>query len=67
MKLRNNVFIYIPRRSTSHYGNQSWQGDGASLWNKFNKDFFPNHDLTSFLKLKLFLMRRFLQTYENEL
>ena len=49
---RNNLLIYIPRMSTSRYGNHSLRSDGASLWNKFFKDFFPNHDLTSFLKLK---------------
>ena len=59
----NNSLIFIPRMSTSRYGNHS----DASLWNKFFKDFFPNHDLTSFFKLKSFLMKRFLQTYENEL
>ena len=53
--------------STSRYGNHTLRGDGASLWNKFFKDFFTNHDLTYFLKLKSFLMKRFLQTYENEL
>ena len=52
---------------TSQYGNHSLRGNGASLWNKFFNDFFPNHDLTSFLKLKSFLMKRFPQTYENEL
>ena len=64
---RSNLLIYIPRISASRYGNHSLRGDGASLWNKFFKDFFPNHDLTSFLKLKPFLMKPFLQTYENEL
>ena len=64
---RNNLLIYIPRMSTSQYGNQSLRVDGASLWNKFLKYFFPNHDLTSFLKLKSFLMKRFLQIYGNEL
>ena len=64
---RNNLLIYISRMSTSRYGNHSLRGDGASLWNKFFKDFFPSHDLTSFFKLKSFLMKRFLQTYENEL
>ena len=64
---RNNLLIYIPRMSTSRYGNHSLRSDGASLWNKFFKDFFPSHDLTSFFKLKSFLMKRFLQTYENEL
>ena len=64
---RNNLSIYIPRMSTSRYSNQSLRDDGASLWNKLFKDFFPNHDLTSFLKLKSFLMKRFLQTYKNEL
>ena len=63
----SNLLIYIPRISTSRYGNHSLRDDGASLWNKFFKDFFPNHDLTSFRKLKSFLMKRFLQTYENEL
>ena len=60
---RNNLLIYIPRMSTSQYGNHSLRGDGASLWNKLFKDFFPNHDLTSFLKLKSFLMKQFLQIY----
>ena len=64
---RNNLLIYIPRMSTSRYGNHSLRSDGASLWNKFFKDFFPSHDLTSFFKLKSFLMKRFQQTYENEL
>ena len=64
---RNNLLIYIPRMSTSRYGSHSLRGDGASLWNKFFKDFFPSHDLTSFFKLKPFLMKRFLQTYENGL
>ena len=64
---RNNLLIYIPRITTSRYGNHSLRSDGASLWNKFFKDFFLNHDLTSFLKLKSFLTKRFLQTYENEL
>ena len=70
---RNNLLTYSPRMSTSQYGNYSLRGDGASLWNKFFEDFFPNHDLTSFLKLsflpqKSFLIKRFLQTYEkNEL
>ena len=63
----NNLLIYIPRITTSRYGNHSLRSDGVSLWNKFFKDFFPNHDLTSFLRLKSFLMKRFLQTYENEL
>ena len=54
---RNNLLIYIPRMSTSRYGNHSLRGDGASLWNKFFKYFFPSHDLTSFFKLKLFLMK----------
>ena len=53
--------------STSRYGNHSLRGDGDFLWNKFFKGFLPNHDLTSFLKLKSFRMKRFLQTYENEL
>ena len=53
--------------STSHYGNHSLRGDGAYLWNNFFKGFFPSHDLTSFVKPKSFLMKRFLQTYENEL
>ena len=52
---------------TSKYDNLSLRGDGASLWNKFFKDFFQNHDLTPFLKLKSFLMRRLRHTYENEL
>ena len=64
---RKNLLIYIPRMSTSRYGNHCLRCDGASLWNKFFKDFFPSHDLTSFFKLKSFLMKRFLQTYENEL
>ena len=59
---RNNLLIYIPRMSTFQYRNHFLRGDGASLWNKFFKCFFPNHDLTSFLKLKLFLKKRFLQT-----
>ena len=59
---RNNLLIYIPRMSTSQYGNHSLRGDGASLWNKLFQDFFPNHDLTSFLKLKSFLMKQFQQT-----
>ena len=63
----NNLLIYIPTISTSRYGNHSLHGDGASLWNKFFKDFFPNHDLTSFPKVKSFLMKRFLQTYKNVL
>ena len=67
MNKRNNLLIYIPRLSTSQYGNHFLRGDGASLWNNFFKDFFTNQDLTSFLKLKLFLMKRFHQTYENEL
>ena len=62
----NNLLIYIQRMSTSRYGNHSLCGDGA-LWNKLFKDFFPSHDLTSFFKLKSFLLKRFLQTYENEL
>ena len=64
---RKNLLIYIPRMSTSRYGNHCLRCDGASLWNKFFKDFFPSHDLTSFFKLKSFLMKRFQQTYENEL
>ena len=64
---RNDLLIYIPRLSTSRYGNRSLRGDGASSWNKLFKYFFPNHDLTFFLKLKSFLMKQFLQTYENEL
>ena len=59
---RNNLLIYISRMSTSRYGNHSLRGDGASLWNKFFKDFFPSHDLTSFFKLKSLLMKRFLET-----
>ena len=65
--IRNNLLIYLPRIAASQYGNHSLRGDGASLWNKFFKDFSPNHDLTSSLKLKSFLMKRFLQPYENEL
>ena len=53
--------------SASRYGNHSLRGDGASLWNKFFKGIFPSHDLTSFFKLKSFFMKRFLQTYGNEL
>ena len=64
---RNNLLIYIPRMSTSRYGNHSLCGDGVSLWNKFFKDFFPSHGLICFFKLKSFLMKRFLKTYENEL
>ena len=64
---RNDLLIYIPRLSTSRYGNSSLHGDGASLWNKFFKYFFSKPLMTSFLKLKLFLMKRFLQTYEDEL
>ena len=64
---RNNLLIYIPRIPASQYGNLSLHGDGASVWNKFFKDIFPNHNLTSFLKLKSFFMKPFLQTYENEL
>ena len=41
----NNLLIYIPRMSTSQYYNHSLRSDGASLWNKFFKDFFSNHDL----------------------
>ena len=63
---RNNLLICIPRISTSQYGNHSLRDDGASLWNKLFTDFFPKHDLTSFLKLKSFLTKRLLQTYENE-
>ena len=63
----NNFLIYIPRMFTSQYGNHSLRSDGGSVWNKLFKDFFPNHDMTSFLKQKSFLMKRFLQTYENEL
>ena len=55
-----NFLIYIPRMSTSPYGNHSLRGD-AFLWNKFFED------LTCFSKLKSFLMKRFLQTCENEL
>ena len=43
------------------------RGGGAFIWNKVFKDYFPDHDLTSLFKLKSFLMKRFLQTYENEL
>ena len=64
---RNNLLIYIPGMSAFQYGNHSLCGNGASLWNRFLKDFFPNHDLNSFFELKLFLMKRILQTYENEL
>ena len=32
---RNNLLIYIPRMSTSQYGNYSLRSDCASLWNKF--------------------------------
>ena len=64
---RNNLLIYIRRMSTSRYDNHSLRDDGAYLWNTLFKDFLPNHDLTSFLKLKSFLMKRFLQSYENEL
>ena len=53
--------------STSQSDNHSLRGDGAFVWNIVFKDFFPAHDLTSLLKLKSFLMKRFLQTYENEL
>ena len=63
----NNLLIYIPRMSTSRYGNHSLCDDGACLWNKSFKDFFPSHDLTSFFKLKSILVKQFLQTYENEL
>ena len=59
--------LLISRLPISRYGNHSLGGDGASLWNTFFKYFFPNYYLTSFLKLKPFLMERFLQTYENEL
>ena len=31
---RNNLLIYIPRMSTSQYGNYSLRSDCASLWNK---------------------------------
>ena len=64
---RMNLLIYISRVSTSQYCNHSLHSDGASLCNKFFKYFFPNHDLTSFLKLKSFVMRRFLQINGNEL
>ena len=56
---RNNFLIYSPRMSISRYGNHSLRGDGASLWNKSFKCFLSNHDLTSFFKLKSFLMKRF--------
>ena len=62
----NNFFIYI-WMPTSQYGNHSLCGDGASLWNKLFKDLFPNHDFTSSLKLKSFLMKGFLQIYKNDL
>ena len=64
---RKNLLIYIPRMSTSRNGNHYFHSDGASLRNKFFKDFFPSHDLTSFFKLKSFLIKRFQQTYENEM
>ena len=53
--------------SNSQYGNHSLHGDGTSIWNKFFKVFFQNHDMTSFLKLFSFLMKQFLQTSENRL
>ena len=64
---RNSLLIYIPRMSTCRYGNHSLRGDGAFIWNKFFKYFFPNHDLTFFFKLTSFLMKRFPQTCKNEL
>ena len=53
--------------SISQYVNPSLGEDGASLSNKLCKICFRKHDLTSFFKLKSFLMKRFLQTYEIEL
>ena len=53
--IHNNSLIYSARVPILRI-------DGASLWSKFF-----NHDLTAFLKLKAFLMKQFLQTYENEL
>ena len=65
---RKNSLIYNNlRMSTSQYGSHSLRGDDASLWNKFFKDFFRNHDLTLLLKLRSIPMRWLLQTYENEL
>ena len=58
---RNDLLIYIARMSTSQQSNRSLHSDGASLWNEFFKDFFSNHDLMSFFKLKSFLMKRFLR------
>ena len=51
---RNSLLIYIPRMSTSQYDNHSLRGDGVFIWNKVFKDYFPDHDLTSLLKLKSF-------------
>ena len=48
---RKNLLIYVPKMSTSWYGNHSLRSDGASLWNKFFKDFVINHGLTSALEL----------------
>ena len=51
---RKNLLIYVPKMSTSRYvyfGNHFLRSDGASLWNKFLKDFIINHGLTSVLKL----------------
>ena len=63
---RNNLLIYISRMFTSQCGNHSLRGDGASLWNKFFKEFFPSHDFTFFFKLKSFRIKRFLQAYKNK-
>ena len=63
---RNNLLIYISRMSTSRYGNHSLRVDEASLWNKFFKKFFQTMIWLS-PKLKPFLMKQFLETYETEL
>ena len=52
---RKNSLIYISRMSTSQCDNHSLRGDGASLWNKFFRDFFktmiwrPSLDWSYFL------------------
>ena len=63
---RNNLLIYISRMSASRYGNHSLRVDEASLWNKFFKNFFQTMIWLS-PKLKPFLMKQFLETYETEL
>ena len=63
---RNNLLIYISRMSTSRYGNHSLHVDEASLWNKFFKKFFQTMIWLS-SKLKPFLTKQILETYETEL